>query len=392
MKYGNARDILPDELLELVRKYYQGGYLYIPKGSDPGAGRKTEYKTELEKRDRQIYLKRLEGRTNRQLGMMYHLSEPSIRRILAKERIRYQEMEEIIKEILPLWGMDSVSFSQIYPSAWKIKESHVLKVYSNQKQLERNIKISSVLLDCDIPVAETVCTKAGEPYVECRNHYFVMTKKLEGSNLTDIKDKKLAWEIGGAMARLHEAFRKCEKKIPFWDNSLLKEMKGWVRENLMENGWQPVREAEYLKAVGQLESVYDSLPKQLIHRDVHFGNFLFQEGSFSGYIDFDLSQKNIRIFDLCYFLAGLLAEEPPEAFTREEWLEIVKTVIAGYESVTKLSRQEKAAACCVMECIEILFVAYFIGEQDIKLASDAYRIFTFIQSSGEDLKRCLGVR
>ena len=48
---------------------------------------------------------------------------------------------------------------------------------------------------------------------------------------------------------------------------------------------------------------------------MHFGNFLFQEGSFSGYIDFDLSQKNIRIFDLCYFLAGLLAEEPWEEYT-----------------------------------------------------------------------------
>ncbi len=386
MKYRNASDILPDELLETVRRYYQGGYLYIPKENDFKAGRKTEYKTELEKRDRQIYLKRLEGRTNRQLGMMYHLSEPSIRRILAKERLRYREMEEIIKEILPLWGMDSGLFSQIYPSAWRINESHVLKVYSDQKQLERNIKISSALLDCDIPVAETVHTKAGEPYIKCRNHFFVMTKKLEGSNLTDIKDKKLAWETGGAMARLHAAFRKCEKEISFWDNSLLQEMKGWVRENLMKNDWQPVSEAEYLKAVGQLESVYDALPKQLIHRDVHFGNFLFQEGSFSGYIDFDLSQKNIRIFDLCYFLAGLLAEEPPEAFTREEWLEIVKAVIAGYESVTKLSGQEKGAVCCVMECIEILFAAYFIGEQDIKSAEDARRIFGFIQNSEEDLK------
>ena len=166
----------------------------------------------------------------------------------------------------------------------------------------------------------------------------------------------------------------------------MQEMKGWVRENLMKNDWQPVSEAEYLKTVGQLESVYDALPKQLIHRDVHFGNFLFQEGSFSGYIDFDLSQKNIRIFDLCYFLAGLLAEEPPEAFIREEWLEIVKAVIAGYESVTKLSGQEKGAVCCVMQCIEILFAAYFIGEQDIKSAEDARRIFGFIQNSEEDLK------
>lgn len=55
MKYVNASEILPEELLEMVRKYYRGGYLYIPKGNEREAGRKTEYKTELEKRDQHIY-------------------------------------------------------------------------------------------------------------------------------------------------------------------------------------------------------------------------------------------------------------------------------------------------------------------------------------------------
>ncbi len=381
MKYGNASEILPEELLERVREYYQGGYLYIPKGNGCEAGQKTVYQTELEKRDQHIYLKRLEGRTNGQLGVLYHLSESSIRRIVARERTRYQEMEEKIKQILPLWGLEDSHMAQIYPSAWEINGLYVLKVYSDRNRLERNLKISSVLLECGIPAAEAVPAETGESYVEFQDTYFVMTKKLPGDNLTDIKDKKLAREMGCAMARLHKAFQKCEKEIPFWDNSLLKEMKGWIRENLMNNGWQPVSEGEYTRAVEQLESVYETLPKQLIHRDVHFGNFLFHESRFSGYIDFDLSQKNIRIFDLCYFLAGLLAEETREAFTRAEWLENVQAVMEGYESVTRLTEAEKEAACCVMECIEILFAAYFTGKQDTKLAEDAYRIFCFIRDS-----------
>lgn len=327
--------------------------------------------------------------------MLYHLSEPSIRRILAKERKEYREMEEMIKQILPLWGMEAGHFSQIYPSAWEVsspaagKGSFVLKQYSDRKLLERNIKVSAVLLDCGIPAAEMVPAKTGEAYVRCQNRYFIMTKKLPGSNLTDIKDIKLAREMGRAMARLHVAFQKCEKEITLWDNSLLKEMKGWVRENLMKNGWKPVSEEEYLKAVGQLESVYDVLPEQLIHRDVHYGNFLFQEGRFSGYIDFDLSQKNIRIFDLCYFLAGLLAEKPLEAFTLEEWLESVKAVLAGYESILKLSEQEKRAFCCVAECIEILFAAYFIGIQDTELANGACQILGVIRDCEEELAKIL---
>lgn len=390
MKYVNANDVLPEELLSMIRKYYQGGYLYIPKENERRAKRQTAYKIELEIRNRYIYLKHLEGRTNGQLGKIYHLSEASIRRIISKEKVGYREMKETIEQILPLWGIESGHLSQIYPSAWEIDRSYVIKVYNDRKAMETNIKISEVLLNCAIPVAETVLTKTGEKYVEYKNTYFLMSKKLPGSNISDIKDRKTAWEMGRAIAKLHGAFLKCEREVEFWDNSLLKEMKGWIRESLENNEWKILSEEDYSKAVGWLESVYDRLPVQLIHRDVHFGNFLFFEGNLSGYIDFDLSQRNIRIFDICYFLAGLSAEEEDDAFTKTEWIESVKSVIAGYESISDLSEEEKNAIPCVMECIEILFVAYFIRVNDTKRADDAYNVFRFIQNCEGDIKNAAG--
>lgn len=84
-------------------------------------------------------------------------------------------------------------------------------------------------------------------------------------------------------------------------------MNGWVAESLTREKW--LDEETFRSAVGNLQDGYDRLPRQLIHRDVHFGNFLFDHGEFSGYIDFDLSQKNIRIFDICYFLTGLLSSQ-----------------------------------------------------------------------------------
>lgn len=386
MKYVNANDVLPEELLSMIQKYYQGGYLYIPKGSYCKVKQQTDYKIELEKRNQHIYLKHLEGRTNGQLGNIYHLSEASIRRIISKEKVRYQKMKEIIEQILPLWGIENKRLLQIYPSAWEINDSYVIKVYDDKKQLERNIKISEILLDCAIPVAKTVLTKTGEKYVEYKNSYFLMSKELQGSNISDIKDKTIAWKMGCAIAQLHTAFVRCEKEVEFWDNSLLKEMKGWIRENLTNNEWKILNEEEYSKTVEMLESVYDYLPKQLIHRDVHFGNFLFFEGNLSGYIDFDLSQRNIRIFDICYFLTGLLAEETDDAFTKMEWIENAKAVIAGYESIINLSKKERNAIPCVMECIEILFVAYFISMNDTKHANNAYSVFRFIQNCESDIK------
>ena len=389
MKYVSANDVLPEELLSIIQKYYQGGYLYIPKGNYCKIKQQTDYKIELEKRNQQIYLKHLEGRTNGQLANIYYLSEASIRRIISKERVRYHKMKEIIEQILPLWRIESKQLLQIYPSAWEINHSYVIKVYDNKEQLERNIKISEILSDCAIPVAKTVLTKTGEKYVEYKSTYFLLSEKLQGSNISDIKDKTIAWEMGRAIAQLHTAFIKCEREVEFWDNSLLEEMKGWIRENLADNEWKILSEEEYSKTAECLESVNDYLPKQLIHRDVHFGNFLFFEGNLSGYIDFDLSQKNIRIFDICYFLTGLLAEETDDAFTKNEWLENVKSVIAGYESMLHLSEKEKNAIPCVMECIEILFIAYFISMNDTKHAHDAYNVFCFIHNCESDIMNAI---
>ena len=63
-------------------------------------------------------------------------------------------MKKTIEQLLPLWGMKNRQVTQIYPSAWEITPSHVIKLYYDKDQLERNIKISSILADCRIPVAQ----------------------------------------------------------------------------------------------------------------------------------------------------------------------------------------------------------------------------------------------
>jgi len=109
-------------------------------------------------------------------------------------------------------------------------------------------------------------------------------------------------------------------------------LRRWVKKNFEDSGWELISRAEYEKVIEYLSAVYDKLPVQLIHRDVHFGNFLFHNGELSGYIDFDLSQKNIRIFDLCYFMLGLLSEKEKFELTEESWFEFLKNTFHSYES------------------------------------------------------------
>ena len=136
--------------------------------------------------------------------------------------------------------------------------------------------------------------------------------------------------------------------------------------------------------------MYDKLPVQLIHRDEHLGNFLFDNGRFSGYIDFDLSQRNIRIFDVCYFMLGLLSEEEVLDISEEQWFEILKYFFAGYEQEHTLLPEEKQAVPYVMEAIELLFVAWFMGQNDIKCADNAMRIYQFVERNVERILMMVG--
>ena len=211
-------------------------------------------------------------------------------------------MKEKVTQIIHNWKLENKDIKQIYNTTWQIGDEYVLKVYKNLGMMERNLKILQILDDMDIPVGKIVPTMDKEQFIALDDQFYFLSRKLPGSNIVRIgNDGKIAFMMGEIIADLHEAFKKCEEADIFWNNSLLDEMNGWVKSNLEKEDWKYIPREEYEKVVSKLAVVYDKLPVQLIHRDVHFGNFLFEEGRFSGYIDFDLSQRNIRIFDLCYF-------------------------------------------------------------------------------------------
>lgn len=380
MKYRNANSILPGELVEILQKYVQGEYIYVPIKDKFMAGCKTSYQDELEKRDAHIYTNHLEGFSNQQLAKSYHLSESSIRRIIIKQREAYSMMSQTIEKIIINWGLQNTTVKQIYDTAWQIGNHYVLKVYHDLDMLKRNLKILHILDSMNIPVGKIVPTRKGELYIVDEDVYYFLSEKLNGSNLVQINNEhNIALKMGEIIANLHIAFQRCEDVASFWNNSLLDEMNGWVKNNFEKHQWKYIKKDAYEDTVSKLENIYQELPIQLIHRDVHFGNFLFEGDEFSGYIDFDLSQRNIRIFDLCYFVLGLLSEEEKIEISKDTWFDFIKNVFDGYGRKLPLSNKEKLAVPYVMECIELLFVSWFMEQNDMCCAENAYKIFDFVR-------------
>lgn len=390
MKYKNAGEILPTHLIEEIQKYIQGVFLYIPKKDKQTHKAVTEYKTELEKRNNRIYKMHLEGMCNEQLAKNFSLAESSIRRILIEQRKRFEIMLEKIKALLWKWNLQNESITQIYSTVWQVGEGYVLKVYDEPKSLKRNIMINSHLQNIGIPVGKLIYTTKGEQYIEDDGQYFFVSEKLQGSNIVSLKfSNNIAQTMGEIIAKLHIAFNTLEDKVELWDNSLFDEMNGWVKESFEQSRWQNISREDYNAVVRNLEKHYSELPVGLIHRDVHFGNFLFDDKKFSGYIDFDLSQKNIRIFDLCYFVLSVLSEKEKFEINEGKWFDFTKSVFVGYNKIISLTTEEKESAVFVMECIELLFLAYFEGQEDTVQVQSSYSVFKFINENERRITRQL---
>lgn len=389
MKYQNANNILPSELIEKIQQYVQGEYIYIPI-KNKNNNILTDYDVELQKRDKHIYKGALEGVSNKTLSSIYNLSESSIRRIIIKQRKRYNEMKDRVSKIITNWNVENVEVKQIHNAAWQVGESFILKVYDKANMLDRHIKIVTILDSMNIPVGKIVPTKLNTDFAQDDQNFYVLSEKMNGKNVVSVKDNPdIGLEMGNIIANLHLAFKECEKQDVFWDNSLLAELNGWIRRTFSEREWKDIDRERFDNTVSELESLYDRLPIQLIHRDVHFGNFLFHNGKFSGYIDFDLSQRNIRIFDLCYFLLGLLSEKEKFDITEESWFKVLKDVFGGYVQKIQLFETEIQAVPCVMKSIELLFVAWFISQADLRCAKSAMKIFDFVDKNEEGIKHII---
>ena len=88
MAYMSADNVLPDELIEQIQRYVDGGYLYIPrKSSNQKAwGENNGTRTMLRKRNQYILDCYLTGMSVSKLAEEHFLSEKSIYRIIRETK------------------------------------------------------------------------------------------------------------------------------------------------------------------------------------------------------------------------------------------------------------------------------------------------------------------
>ena len=268
-------------------------------------------------------------------------------------------------QILKSWNLEGESITDIYhegtgsknDSACYVGDAYVLKYTTNLGKLKKHIEVSKAIENVGLFAAVPVETADGQEYVQEGELYFYLTKRLPGTQMVSHRfgegDGRF---VGEMIGQLHLAL----SKIQDWvcEADLLATVKDWALPkakaalNLTDTFCK-----DYLDT---FTGLYPSLPRQIIHRDPNPGNIICADDQW-GFIDFELAERNARIYDPCYAATAVLSETFGK--DNDRWLEIYRDIICGYDSVAHLTETERKAIPCIILANQFVCVAWF-AEQD----------------------------
>ena len=267
--------------------------------------------------------------------------------------------------ILQSWGLSDKIITDIYyegtgnknENACYVGEEFVLKYTANLGKLKKHIEVSKALESIGLLAAVPVKTAEGQEYIRDGELYFYLTRRLPGKQLVSHRfgdgDARFVGEIIG---QLHLALRKIEDCVSEAD--LLSTLRDWALPRAKAAMDLPERFCtEFLDTFSAL---YPALPRQIIHRDPNPGNIICAEDRW-GFIDFELSERNVRIYDPCYAATAVLSET--FGANNDSWLGIYRDILWGYDSVAHLTDEERKAIPYIILANQFVCVAWF-AEQD----------------------------
>ena len=258
-----------------------------------------------------------------------------------------------MNDVLRHWNLSGempVQIDTFHKSAWLVGERYILKRNANADELSRSIRLAGLLVSEGLPAAEYIKTVGGQ-FTTPDGTYCLM-KRIRGGHVDFFAQPDMITELGRGLARLHMALARIEAEVG--DNDFLAEWHGYIKPGIAGVSGEI---AEYVEA--RLSELYEKLPRQPIHRDVHAQNVLFYNGRISGWLDFDLNRRDARIFDLAYLLAGLICGKTDNPAMVGIWKTLCKNLLSGYDEVNPVTGDEREALPVMMIAIELLFVAFW---------------------------------
>ena len=293
-------------------------------------------------------------------------------------------------QILQNWDLQHEPLADIYydgtgsknDSACYGGEDFVLKYTANLGKLKKHIEVSKALEGIGLLAAVPLKTRDGAECIRDGELYFYLTKRLPGQQLASHRfgngDGRFVGEIIG---QLHLALAGIEDCVSEAD--LLATVRDWALPKAgAALGLPEPFCRDYLKVFSAL---YPTLPRQIIHRDPNPGNIICADDCW-GFIDFELSERNARVYDPCYAATAVLSETFGE--DNDRWLDIFRDILWGYDSVVHLTDAERSAIPYIILANQFICVAWFAEQNKYaELFETNKRMTTWLISKFDDLQK-----
>ena len=319
------------------------------------------------------------GQTPTQFLKAYKVKKPYRLNIIREEHIMITHKKTT--ELLKNWGLEKEPVTDVIyeqtgnrnENAFYVGEKYVIKFSTNLAKITNNISISKALDKVGLLVALPVETMEGKEYVADGEVYYCLYKRIDGKQMNPgklgtsdyaVKARFIGEIVGWLDLALEEVDVLAEEA------DMYAGVKNWAIPQLKDKmNLDKSFVKNYEETFGEL---YQKLPKQIIHRDPNPGNIILSEDKW-GFIDFELSERNVRVFDPCYAATAILSETyvANDVHKMEEWVEIYQEILCGYDAVVKLTEEEKKAIPYVVISNQLLALAWFAGQERYK---DIYEI------------------
>ncbi|MDE7398216.1 MAG: helix-turn-helix domain-containing protein [Oscillospiraceae bacterium] len=301
-----------------------------------------------------------------------HKSISEVSTMLTETELRKVLTNWDIPQDLAINDVKIVDGTKIADNVWQVGKDYFLKT-GDRTVLLRNARVAKAIAAQGFSAAVPVPTKKGDDFTDDANN-FMLTRKLNGEPLSKAErfgDDRgdFGFKYGQSIARLHNALAATEKDIQPFEQNLFAHVTEWAIPNVRKQNIQwnmGLPDSFFDEYINDFGSLFEKLPKQLIHRDPNPCNILFNGSEVIGFIDFELSERNIRLWDPCYCAIGILSEQRNVENAYDKFPEILNSILRGYHSVNALTAEEKKAIYYVICSIQMICVAYFENVNEYK--------------------------
>ena len=326
---------------------------------------------------------------------MYGCSPKKYLSIHKKSEVFIMHSEKDIRAILGNWNIPSGlkiedastrnwQTGELEWQMWKIGDEYYLKTNERSKVV-KNICIAKALKKEGLASEFLpVSTTTGSDYPD-GEHIFLLTKKVGKPLIYEpLSDDeiaamgyhenraKLASELGQAIAKLHRALKSVQDDVKPYEANLyshglrsMQKVKEYSHKYDMGIGEDFFD--DYTQTFGRL---YEDLPKQLVHGNPTGDTTIYENGKVVGIKGYEIYNiSHVRVFDVVY-CAGEINTGP-----LERYLNTLKDILAGYNSISPLTAQEKQSIYYVLCSIAMNMLAHCDETLDVSKRNREALIF-----------------